>query len=52
MRVCLAMCLNFPQFEPEVAYEPVAYKKKSVIVIIASYEKIYLNIGFKIFHYF
>ena len=25
---CLAMCLNFPRFQPQVAYKTVAYKKK------------------------
>ena len=30
LRACLAMCLNFPWFEPEVAYKTLAYKKKKV----------------------
>ena len=33
LRACLAMCLNFPQFEPEVAYKTLAYKKKSVFAM-------------------
>ena len=28
LRACLAMCLNFPRFEPQVAYKTLAYKKK------------------------
>ena len=28
LRACLTMCLNFPQFEPQVAYKTLAYKKK------------------------
>ena len=28
LRACLTMCLNFPRFEPQVAYKTLAYKKK------------------------
>ena len=28
LRACLAMCLIFLRFEPEVAYKTLAYKKK------------------------
>ena len=31
LRACLTMCLNFPRFEPQVAYKTLAYKEKSVV---------------------
>ena len=33
LRACLEMCLNFPLFEPEIAYKTLAYKKKCIVMV-------------------
>ena len=41
LRACLAMCLNYPRSEPEVAFKTLAYKKKKCTQLI-----IYLRLPF------
>ena len=50
LRACLAMCLNFWRFEPEVAYKPVAYKKKKCSCL-DRYPRQFLAAHFKFWRY-